>query len=238
MMTPMSDAPGGLPSALARAYDRYAPYWPVRQLLARWRWLLLRLRTEMHARGVGSRVRFQVDPTARIGRRAFIDVLPGTESRVVVGPKAWLGDDVQLQMGGGTISIGEDTTVRTGFRAVVGGDLRIGAGCLISWATSCHCTESVEIGDLTIVGEQSVITDSRHLRTAPGVPVFHHVRAEPTRLGKNCWLGASVVVGAGVTVGDQVFIGANSVVTKDVASGWFAAGAPAQPIRELDVESP
>ncbi len=38
-------------------------------------------------------------------------------------------------------------------------------------------------------------------------------------IGKNCWLGAGVIVVPGVTIGDNTVIGAGSVVTKDIPSG-------------------
>jgi maltose O-acetyltransferase len=39
----------------------------------------------------------------------------------------------------------------------------------------------------------------------------------------------------GVTVGDGSVIGANSVVTRDIPPGSFAAGAPARVIRKLEL---
>ena len=37
----------------------------------------------------------------------------------------------------------------------------------------------------------------------------------PIHIGRNCWLGAGVIVVPGVTIGDNTVIGAGSVVTKD-----------------------
>jgi maltose O-acetyltransferase len=54
-------------------------------------------------------------------------------------------------------------------------------------------------------------------------------------VGSNVWLGRSVAVMPGVTIGDGSVIGANSVVTRDIPPGSFAAGAPAQVIRKLGI---
>lgn len=38
----------------------------------------------------------------------------------------------------------------------------------------------------------------------------------------------------GVTIGDNVFIGANSVVSKDIPSNSIAVGSPARVVHTLD----
>ena len=61
----------------------------------------------------------------------------------------------------------------------------------------------------------------------------------PIRIGRNCWLGAGVIVVPGVTVGDDTVIGAGSVVTKDIPANVVAVGNPCRvlrPISEHDKE--
>ena len=53
-------------------------------------------------------------------------------------------------------------------------------------------------------------------------------------IGKNCWLGAGVVVLPGVTIGDNVVVGAGSVVTKDLPSNVVAVGNPCKVLREVN----
>ena len=55
----------------------------------------------------------------------------------------------------------------------------------------------------------------------------------PVRIGKNCWLGAGVIVMPGVTIGDNVVIGAGSIVTKDIPSNVVAVGNPCRVLREI-----
>ena len=55
----------------------------------------------------------------------------------------------------------------------------------------------------------------------------------PVRIGKNCWLGAGVVVMPGVTIGDNVVVGAGSIVTKDIPSNVVAVGNPCRVLREV-----
>lgn len=55
----------------------------------------------------------------------------------------------------------------------------------------------------------------------------------PLWRGRNCWLGAGVIVLPGVTIGDNVVIGAGSVVTKDIPDNVIAVGNPCKVLRPV-----
>ena len=55
----------------------------------------------------------------------------------------------------------------------------------------------------------------------------------PVHVGKNCWLGAGVIVMPGVSIGDGSVIGAGSVVTKDIPAGVVAYGNPCRVARQI-----
>lgn len=57
-------------------------------------------------------------------------------------------------------------------------------------------------------------------------------RARQVAVGNDVWIGHGAVVLPGVTVGDGAVIGANAVVTRDVASYTVVAGNPARPLRQ------
>ena len=62
----------------------------------------------------------------------------------------------------------------------------------------------------------------------------------PIHIGRNCWLGAGVIVLPGVTIGDNSVIGAGSVVTRDIPANVVAVGNPCRvmrPIGEKDRET-
>ena len=73
-----------------------------------------------------------------------------------------------------------------------------------------------------------------------GHPILPKLRQEayqynmPVHIGKNCWLGAGVIVLPGVTIGDNTVIGAGSVVTKDIPSNVVAVGNPCRVLREIN----
>ncbi len=63
-----------------------------------------------------------------------------------------------------------------------------------------------------------------------GAPLYDRF-ADDCVIGNDVWMGAGSVVKRGVTVGDGAVVGANAVVTHDVAPYTVVAGAPARIIR-------
>lgn len=57
--------------------------------------------------------------------------------------------------------------------------------------------------------------------------------AEEIHIGNNVWIACNAVVIGGVTIGDDVVIGAGSVVTKDIPSGYLAYGNPCRPVHRI-----
>ena len=90
----------------------------------------------------------------------------------------------------------------------------------------------IYIGDCTMLGPNVTIATAGH-------PIDPELRAMglqynmPVRIGRNCWLGAGVIVMPGVTIGDNTVIGAGSIVTKDVPSGVVAVGNPCRVLRKV-----
>ena len=91
----------------------------------------------------------------------------------------------------------------------------------------------IYIGDYTMLGPNVVIATAGH-------PILPELRGEsalqynlPVRIGKNCWLGAGVIVMPGVTIGENSVIGAGSVVTRDIPPNVVAAGNPCRVLREI-----
>lgn len=96
----------------------------------------------------------------------------------------------------------------------------------------------IYVGDYTMFGPNVTLATAGH-------PVLAEFRTHgyqynaPIHIGKNCWLGAGVIVMPGVTIGDNVVIGAGSIVTKDIPSNVVAVGNPCKvmrPVGEKDRE--
>ena len=90
----------------------------------------------------------------------------------------------------------------------------------------------VYIGDHTMMGPNVTLASAGH-------PILPELREHgyqynlPIHIGKNCWLGAGVIVVPGVTIGDNSVIGAGAVVTKDIPANVVAVGTPARALRKI-----
>lgn len=91
----------------------------------------------------------------------------------------------------------------------------------------------IYVGDYTEFGPNCVIATASH-------PILPELREKiyefniPVHIGRNCWLGAGVIVLPGVTIGDNTVIGAGSVVTKDIPANVVAYGNPCKVMREIN----
>lgn len=96
----------------------------------------------------------------------------------------------------------------------------------------------IYVGDYTLFGPNVVVATAAH-------PITPEMRMPvtqfnlPVHIGKNCWIGAGVIIVPGVKIGDNTVIGAGSVVTKDIPADVVAVGNPCRvvrPISEADRE--
>ena len=60
--------------------------------------------------------------------------------------------------------------------------------------------------------------------------------AKPITIGNDCWFGGNVTILPGVNIHDNVVVGAGSVVTHDLESGYVYAGNPAKRIKPITKE--
>lgn len=90
----------------------------------------------------------------------------------------------------------------------------------------------IYVGECTMFGPNVVVATAGH-------PILPELREKgyqynfPVTIGKNCWIGAGVIIVPGITIGDNVVIGAGSVVTKDIPSNVVAVGNPCRVLREI-----
>ena len=155
-----------------------------------------------------------------IGKRVLVD--RGVSFFLVDNGTARMGDrvhldrEVEVQVRGGSVSIGPGTGLNAFSRIVA--------------------FERIEIGARCAIGQFVSILDHDHAYGTDGRLARYVTR--PIRIGDDVWIGDKATIVKGVTIGDGAIVAAGAVVTKDVPAGSIAAGVPARIVqsRGMDLE--
>ncbi len=129
--------------------------------------------------------------------------------------------------------VGEGCYIESPFYSNWGGrHVHLGKNVYANFGATFVDDTHIYIGDCTMLGPNVTLATAGH-------PIDPELRGRglqynmPVRIGKNCWLGAGVIVMPGVTIGDNTVIGAGSIVTKDIPSNVVAVGNPCRVLREV-----
>lgn len=130
--------------------------------------------------------------------------------------------------------IGENCYIEPPFHANWGGKhCHFGNNVYANFNLTMVDDTHIYVGDCTMFGPNCVIATAGH-------PILPELRKKafqynmPVHIGRNCWLGAGVLVMPGITIGDNSVIGAGSVVTKDIPANVIAVGNPCKVLREIN----
>lgn len=130
--------------------------------------------------------------------------------------------------------IGEDCYIEPPFHANWGGKhVHFGKNIYANFNLTLVDDTHIYVGDFTQFGPNVVLATAGH-PICPELRERAYQYNAPIRIGRNCWLGANVVVVPGVTIGDNVVVGAGSVVTHDLPDNVIAAGNPCRILREVN----
>lgn len=130
--------------------------------------------------------------------------------------------------------IGEDCYIETPLHTNFGGRyVHFGKKIYANFNLTLVDDTHIYVGDFCQIGPNVVLATAGH----PIDPALREQGLQfnaPIRVGRNCWLGAGVLVMPGVTIGDNTVVGAGSVVTKDLPSHVVAVGNPCRVLREIN----
>lgn len=137
-----------------------------------------------------------------------------------IGPRTRIWAFAHVMSGvrlGSDCNVGDHAFIETG--AVVGNRVRVKNGVQI-W-------DKVVVEDEVFLGPNMVFTNDRNPRAA-----FKKTpdRFESTLVGRGATIGANATVLCGIRIGEQAFIGAGSVVIRDVPAYALMVGNPARRI--------
>ena len=130
--------------------------------------------------------------------------------------------------------IGENCYIEPPFHANWGGHhVHFGKNIYANFNLTLVDDTHIYVGDYTMFGPNVTVATAGH-------PILPELREQayqynaPVHIGRNCWIGAGVIIVPGITIGDNVVIGAGSIVTKNIPSNVVAVGNPARVLREID----
>ena len=218
-----------------------------RSQLARAEEILRRRILDAHMReGVTVRdpVSTHIEASVKIGRDTVI--LPGTFLRggtkigsdCVIGPSTDLldtvvgdGARVEHSVGRGAevgpgASVGPYAFLRPG--TVLGPEAKVGAYCEIK---NTRVGRGSKVPHLSYVGDAEIGEDA-NLGAGTITANYDGSNKNRTKIGDKAFTGINTNLIAPVTIGDGAYLGAGSVVNKDIPPGKLAVGMPARVIRD------
>lgn len=129
--------------------------------------------------------------------------------------------------------VGEECYIEPPFHANWAGRyIHFGNSVYANFGLTCVDDTHIYIGDKTMFGPNVVLATANH-------PILPELREKAYQynkeihIGRNCWLGAGVIVVPGISIGDNSVIGAGSVVTRDIPDNVLAVGNPCRVLREI-----
>ena len=132
--------------------------------------------------------------------------------------------------------IGENCYIEPPFHANFGGHhCHFGKNVYANYNLTAVDDTHIYVGDNTMIAPNVILASAAH-PLDPEERRKGYQYNQPVHIGKNCWLGAGVIVVPGASIGDDTVIGAGSVVTKDIPSGVVAVGNPCRVIKEVKRE--
>ena len=119
----------------------------------------------------------------------------------------------------------QNVTILSPFACDYGMNLHLGKDVFVNCNSYFMDCADITIGDHVFIGPNcgfytAIHSFDKEMRNQ-GME-----KALPITIGSDVWIGGNVVILPGVHVGDNCIIGAGSVVTKDVPSGYVAYGNP------------
>jgi acetyltransferase-like isoleucine patch superfamily enzyme len=105
--------------------------------------------------------------------------------------------------------------------------IRIGNGNYFNRNVMIDACGCVEIGDDNMFGPDVYITDSNHTHGCGLLPKEMPMQVGCVKIGNQCWIGAKTVILKDVHLGDRCVVGAGAVVVRSFPADSIIAGVPA-----------
>lgn len=106
--------------------------------------------------------------------------------------------------------------IEPGFQCDYGTQIHIGERCYINFNCVFLDSAQITLGDDVLIGPGAHLYTVDHPRDALA-RAAGECHAKPIVIGDKVWIGGGAKILPGITIGNNAIIGANAVVTRDVA---------------------
>lgn len=122
------------------------------------------------------------------------------------------------------------------FLAYQNGEIVVGKDVFFNRQCSINSFLNITIGEDCIFGERVSMWDHNHkFMDCENLIRKQGYHSAGISIGRNCWVGANVIILKGVVVGEGVVIAAGSLVNRSIPSFEIWGGVPARKIRNRRV---
>ena len=130
--------------------------------------------------------------------------------------------------------IGQHVLICGGVRVTVPWLLQMDDYAVLGDDVELYNLAPIHIGAHAVVSQRAYLCTATHDYTRTDFPLY----AKPISIGAQSWVAAGVFIGPGLTIGEGAVLGAQSVVTRDVASWMVAVGNPCRAIKPRVLKQP
>lgn len=207
--------------------------------LLRYELIMMLANRRVGAVGLALRSRLYPRLLGACGRNVFFgaDVVLRHPHKIRIGSDVVIDDGAVLDAKGASnrgitigsgVFIGRQTSLHT-----KDGDLDLEDGVNIGAFCTLFSMSSLRVGANTLMAAYSSLIGGGHDFSRTDIAVIDQPRpSQGITIGPNCWIGSGSSVLDGVSLGRDVIVGANAVVTDNLADFVVAAGTPARVIRD------
>jgi len=167
-------------------------------------------------------VKYRMPSQIKIGsccelrRGILLDARSPTSPSIVIGNYCRIKENVSLLAYGGKIELGDHVLIGPGTHIYGHGD--------------------VFIGNHSMLGGNITLSSANYACRLSSIPFqYQGYVLKPVKISSNVWIGNNSAI-LGVTINENVIVGAGSVVTNDLESGFVYAGNPARKIKEIPIK--
>lgn len=129
--------------------------------------------------------------------------------------------------------IDPSVTLLPPFYVDFGRNIRMGKGCFIQQCCTFFDRGGITLGDEVFIGPKVNLITINHDANPDNRSATY---GRPIVIEDKVWIGINSTVLPGVKIGYGAIVGANSVVTKDVAPNTIVAGNPARFIKNIEIQ--